>query len=260
MTKKVLHWIGGILSLSSILFVSLRLHTYGASLDLSRFDSKNWLILTGLAFLFAIGSSFQAFTWRNLLVHFGAPVSQRWALKIYGISQLAKYIPGNIFHVAGRQALGMGQGVSGKALAKSTFWELGLSAIAAAFFALPVIPLKWPILSVSLSTLIFSALIIGVCYSLRKIISAQFSKAIIYEIGYLLLSGLIFVKVLTLTTSSTVTTSPDLDVWKRLCDRLVNRHGHSWRSCRLGYSRIHFIILAQRTSSRNRFTTGSSFR
>ena len=75
-----------------------------------------------------------AYAWWNLLEQFGASVSKRWAAKIYGLSQLAKYVPGNIFHLAGRQAMGMSAGVGGRILAKSALWELGIILIAGAVF------------------------------------------------------------------------------------------------------------------------------
>ena len=55
-------------------------------------------------------------------------------LKVYGTSQLAKYLPGNIFHMAGLQSPGMAAGEPACVLAKSTAWELGLISFSAATF------------------------------------------------------------------------------------------------------------------------------
>ena len=71
---------------------------------------------------------------------FGANVSLRWVIKVYGTSQLAKYLPGNIFHLVGRHALGMAAGVPTGVLAKSAVWELGLISLSAAIFGALALP------------------------------------------------------------------------------------------------------------------------
>ena len=125
-----------------------------AELSISHdFNTSSWLILAASCPVSpALAIYCKAFAWWNLLKQFGAKPSCNWAIKTYGISQLAKYVPGNIFHLAGRQAMGMAAGVNGKALAKSTLWELGISAIAAGFFACLALPLKWPGLPMSVSS------------------------------------------------------------------------------------------------------------
>ena len=101
-----------------------------------------------------------ALAWWNLLAQFGASVSKRWAIKTYGISQLAKYVPGNIFHLAGRQAMGMAAGTPGWVLAKSSIWELVLISIAGAMFSLLALPLLIPGLSVAISTGVFAVVVV----------------------------------------------------------------------------------------------------
>ena len=134
--KRGLYFIGTALAILGIVFIALRLYDYSGTIDFSHFNTSSWITISSACSCFLPWQFTAGFTWWNLLKQFGANVSCSWAIKIHGISQLAKYAPGNVFHLAGRQAMGMAAGVSGKALAKSTLWELGFSAIAAGFFVL----------------------------------------------------------------------------------------------------------------------------
>ena len=140
--KRALHWAGSALALLGIAFVALRLHDYGAELDFSRFDTARWSVVVGFALIYGLANLMLALAWWNLLKQFGVSVSRRWAIKTYGISQLARYVPGNIFHLAGRQAMGMAAGLPGWSLAKSSVWELGLISFAGAVFQLTHISRK----------------------------------------------------------------------------------------------------------------------
>ena len=48
-------------------------------------------------------------------------------VQIYGVSSIAKYLPGGVFHFGGRQIAGAKLGVSHKALAGASLYEAGLS-------------------------------------------------------------------------------------------------------------------------------------
>jgi hypothetical protein len=100
-----------------------------------------------------------AYGWRNLLSHLGTTISPKAAVGIYGVAQLAKYVPGNVLHLAGRQALGIAAGIPGWTLAKSAVWELALIATAAAGFGLLTLPLLDPACSMALSLGAFAALL-----------------------------------------------------------------------------------------------------
>ncbi len=144
LTKRALHWGGSALAIVGVGYVALRLHDYYAKIDVGRFDALEWLIVLGFALLYGCANCLLAFAWWNLLKKFKVRASWLWALKIFGVSQLAKYLPGNIFHLAGRQAMGMGAGIPGWALAKSSVWELGLISFTGALFGLLALPLIFP--------------------------------------------------------------------------------------------------------------------
>jgi hypothetical protein len=165
--KRWLHIIGGSLGLLGAVFVFMRLNTYMEQIDLTRFDTTDWSLIGLLALVYGAANVLLAQAWWHLLVFFNMEVERKWAVKAYGLSQLAKYVPGNIFHLAGRQALGMAAGLPAGALAKSTLWELGLIAVAGALFGVLATPLVWPTLPVPASAEAFGLITVMSIITLR---------------------------------------------------------------------------------------------
>ena len=81
--------------------------------------------------IYGLSEFFLSFAWRRLLIWFGdKDISKNLCNRIYGKSQIAKYIPGNIFHVLGRHILGSQVGIKHIVLAGATVYEiLGLLSI-----------------------------------------------------------------------------------------------------------------------------------
>ena len=149
--KASLHLLGSALACLGVLFVGVRLYKYTGQVNLARFDAWDWGLTAGLACVYGAANVFLACAWQHLLAFFHVEVERKWAVKVYGLSQLAKYVPGNIFHLAGRQALGMAAGVPALALGKSTVWELALLAVTGLLFGVLALPLVWPSLPVSVA-------------------------------------------------------------------------------------------------------------
>lgn len=127
------------MALAGVVFVGYRFSIYRGQLD----NFHDWWLVSGLALLSGISGVLLGCAWWLLLrgrLHDRVPTLS-WAVLVYGISQLAKYLPGNIFHFASRQALGMGAGLSSRVLLGSAFLELLMIASAACGFALLVLPL-----------------------------------------------------------------------------------------------------------------------
>lgn len=190
--KRALHWAGSALALLGIAFVALRLRDYGAELDFSRFDTGRWSVVAGFALIYGLANLMLSLAWWNLLEQFGASVSRRWAIKTYGISQLAKYVPGNIFHLAGRQAMGMAAGVSGWALAKSSVWELGLISFSGAVFGLLALPLLMPDLPEMISVGMFATVIVMAATLFWRYAGLPVAHAFGWHVSFLAISGLLF--------------------------------------------------------------------
>jgi glycosyltransferase 2 family protein len=194
--QRALRWVGSGLALIGIAFVTLRLHEHWGGLDLSQMTPSSWTSLIGLALLYGLANLLLALAWWHLLTQFGVQATRLWSIRVYGISQLAKYVPGNIFHLAGRQAIGMAAGASSGALAKSAFWELGLIAIAGILYGWLVLPL----LASGFSSLLSIILLLGtawfLAYLLRRFVGPQVAASFGWHMLFLAVTGGVFVTLL----------------------------------------------------------------
>ncbi|KJR46146.1 hypothetical protein UF75_3469 [Desulfosporosinus sp. I2] len=204
--KLVLSWVGGLLALIGVLFVVIRLVGYADKLDLSQLQTVDWLVLSALSILYAIMNVALVLAWQQIMKSLKTPLGFWQAAHIYGMSQLAKYVPGNIFHLAGRQALGMAAGVPGWALAKSSVWELGLIAVAGALFGLLSLPLWWQSFPSVVALLLFVIVLIVMGLAARRWLKLPMAFALGCYVLFLTVSGLIFFVVLSLVSSVSVTT------------------------------------------------------
>ncbi|WP_299616374.1 hypothetical protein [Pelagibius sp.] len=110
-------------------------------LDLQQIPSERWfdlslVVLVG-ALLYGLVSLSLSYTWRHLLSWSdGTRAPAGLCHGIYGRSQLGKYLPGNIFSIAGRHVLGRRSGMGDRALLWAAALEiLGMAFIAALLFA-----------------------------------------------------------------------------------------------------------------------------
>lgn len=191
--KRALHWGGSALAIAGIVFVALRLRDNGAELDFARFNLTAWSWVAALALIYGLSNLMLALAWWNLLGQFGTRTSRRWAVRVYGISQIARYVPGNIFHLAGRQAMGMAAGLAGWPLAKSAVWELGLISATGGLFGLLALPLLVPGLPVMASAGLFAASISIAVILLLRFIGLPVARAFGWHVGFLVISALLFV-------------------------------------------------------------------
>ncbi|CAG9175544.1 hypothetical protein LMG23992_02985 [Cupriavidus laharis] len=200
--RRILHGAGSVLALIGIVFVGLRLHTYLLDLDLSRITLLVWSFIAMFSLIYSSANFLLALAWWHLLRYLGCSPTRLGTIRVYGISQLAKYVPGNIFHLAGRQALGMAEGISAGILVKSTIWELGLIASAGTLSIWLILPLllpnlfpDFPEIKGVLLMLVNTALLVGFLY---RTFDRQPTLSFIWQIFFLLLSGAIFVALLEL--------------------------------------------------------------
>lgn len=203
--RRWLHFIGGALGLVGVIFVVVRVSTYSEQIDFVRFESPVWFLLAVFALIYGAANILLSMAWWNLLAYFDIQVGRKWALKTYCVSQLAKYVPGNIFHLAGRQALGMAIGLPGRELAKSTLWELILIAFAGSFYGLLALPLVWPDISVPFSAVAFGILTVGSVILLGRLLTPSVGVALIWQFSFLTLSGFLFVGVVAIVSPGIVT-------------------------------------------------------
>lgn len=196
--KQCLHWIGSAFAVSGVVFVVLRLKDYSSDFDFSRLDSVAWLTVFILALLYGVSNIMLALAWRNILAFFDVDVHRLWALRIYGLTQLAKYVPGNIMHLAGRQAMGLAAGIGGRPLAKASIWELGLFSITGAFFIVIVIPRFFSAVTMNMAIAAFISTLLLMGLGVKRFLGLNILRAFGHYVVFLLISGVIFTGVLSL--------------------------------------------------------------
>ncbi len=216
--KKYMHWFGSAVAVIGIFFVAIRLRDYSAQIDFKNFGQDIWWVVGGCAVAYCLANNLMALAWWNLLVQFGSVTPRRWAIRTYGISQLAKYVPGNIFHLAGRQAMGMAAGVSGWTLAKSTFWELGMLAIAGSLFGALVLPLVVPWLPLPLGIAAFVVALAVVAVGFAMYFGRAALRAFGLYLTFVTISGVLFVCLIEMIFPSAITSSSG---WIVLCSAYI---------------------------------------
>jgi len=205
--KQVLYFLGGSLGLLGVIFIALRLHTYSGELDFSQFSPSAWLLLGILSIIYGAANLFLAAAWGKLLLYFDSPISTAQVVRLFGLSQLAKYVPGNIFHLAGRQALGMAAGLPAKVLAKSALWEIGGLVVSGALFSPMIVPLVFERIPVWLSLVLFAAALLGGWFVVRRLFSVTVSNALIGQCSFLVISGTVFFAILGLVSPQSCSAS-----------------------------------------------------
>ncbi len=195
--KRSLHWIGGALGIGGILFVFQRLFN---AVEKIGFERLLQIPGAGFFLLIAVYAALNillVLAWRELLLFSGETrIKRTQAMEIYALSQLARYLPGNIFHLAGRQALGVAAGFSGKALMKALFGELALISFVALFFVFFTLP------ALSLNVSFTQALtLFGVSFCLTLLLVGRFMnarvvRAFLLQSIFLAISGYIFIRCL----------------------------------------------------------------
>lgn len=128
--KRLSVWIGRVLAVASVAFVAWLLWRDGSQHTI-RWSSL-WFPLVLAALAYAFCTLLVTRAWFELLRALGdCRVSWDTAWVIYGRSQLAKYLPGNVLHLAGRHLLGRRTGITHGVLAGSAVAE-GLLLLGAA--------------------------------------------------------------------------------------------------------------------------------
>ena len=194
--RRYLHWMGSLLAFGGVVFVGFRLHGYWNNLDFARVTLTALGCIAICSCIYSAANVLLAMAWRHILLHLGVPVPHLWSVKVYGISQLAKYLPGNVFQFAGRQSLGMADGIASGKLLKSTAWEIGLLVCAGSSFAVLGMPFFWHATSPQTGLFLWAGTVVLTCFGLRKFIGPPVSAAFFLQTLFLVVSAGTFVSLL----------------------------------------------------------------
>jgi glycosyltransferase 2 family protein len=196
--QRTLHIFGSFLGIAGVIFVIFKLNIYADQLlDFSRFDATDLILIVISAVIYGAANILLSLAWFDLLVYLGVgSVARPWAMKVYGLSQLAKYVPGNIFHLAGRQVYGMAAGISVLPLAKSSALELGMIATVGGLFSILLVPFVWPGLPSFVAVGLFVATVFILFICAHKFVSDRLAWALLWQAVFHIVSGSVFILIL----------------------------------------------------------------
>jgi hypothetical protein len=95
--------------------------------------------IIGGALLYGVAGLLLSSAWYQLLGAGSATASLRCHHAVYGRTQIAKYLPGNVFHLVGRQVMGRRLGHGQARLAVASLLEVLLLVLIAAALSLPLV-------------------------------------------------------------------------------------------------------------------------
>lgn len=200
--RRILHLTGRVLALAGIVFVVFRLRLYWSEIDLARIALPERLFIAVLSMVSSLSVLLLALIWRHILQALQASIFCCWTVKTYCVAQLAKYLPGNVFHYAARQATGMAANISAATLAKSFAWEIAVSIAAGLNFGVLALPLLFSQCAPWMSVLLFM-LVAGCAFlCLQHIANKQMAAAFLLQLCFLLIMGGIFASLLYLVSEA----------------------------------------------------------
>jgi uncharacterized membrane protein YbhN (UPF0104 family) len=128
--------IGALITVAALAFAVQKAWKFGQS-NLDRLLHPQVLTFTLLGGIFyGFAELFLAQAWQRLLIWFGETAKTRVAVAVYGRTQIAKYIPGNVFHLPSRHLLGYQAGFKHPALVGAAIYEIIGLVISAGLIAL----------------------------------------------------------------------------------------------------------------------------
>ncbi len=118
------------------------LHRLDLATGLARAQERPWLLLAALGFagLYLVA---QAVVWRRIVSELLAPLPWRRGLRLWAISNMARYLPGSLWHLVGRVVLGEAEGVGRGRGALAVVLEQALQLLSALLLVTLSLPF-WP--------------------------------------------------------------------------------------------------------------------
>jgi len=205
----LLNLFGGLLGFAGLGAVSFKLWAYRAEVNAASLSPVGYISIGLAAVLCGASNTMLALAWRSFLLYLGESPGRRWSLWAYSSSQVAKYVPGNIFHYTSRQVIGAAAGISHSALVKSAGLELVVIAVVSLLFLPLVTPILLPDIPVFVGLMAFLFLAAMSPPMAMKLAGKNFGRAVLYYLIFLCISGSVFISVfITAGAPLTVETIP----------------------------------------------------
>ncbi len=206
-TRRILELAGNVLSLLAIVFIGERLYSYHGQLDAQQAAALALPVLL-FSVVYAVSCMLTALAWRGILAGLGPQLDERQAMYIYGSSQIAKYIPGNVLHLLGRQARGVASGIPALPLAKSMVWEVALLCLSGGLFGILILPHYLTVMGTGLSIAGYLAALVLTAWTVSRWRDPRLGRSVFLNSAFLAVSGVLFTLLLYRIEPSAVANAP----------------------------------------------------
>ena len=194
---------GTALAVLSIAYVAMRFRRYGDELVPADIPGVVWACTAGLALVYSAANVLLALAWRTLLHVQGTHAGVGWSIRTHGMSQLAKYLPGNVIHFVSRQLLGASAGVPQAVLTRSSLYELASLASAGLLLSLWALPLIDGSLFRWATPAAGAAIILLALAAVRATAGASIARVLASHLLFLFTASLVFATLLVLLAPGT---------------------------------------------------------
>lgn len=130
-TRRLKLFLKGGTILLTLIFLGLTFQEHWQEIPPLQVDKRLWSGLAAGVGLTLVAHIWAGWAWGRILINLEQSVSPHWAIRIYLQTNLAKYIPGNIWHFLGRIQGATSQGISWGVAGLSVLLEPLLMAAAA---------------------------------------------------------------------------------------------------------------------------------
>lgn len=194
--RRVIGWVGNGLGLLGIVFVVVKLIENAAEVNFPEPDAGFVTAVIALIGAYSVANILLAIAWRELLKQQNVIADLKWSVRVFGMSQLAKYIPGNFFHLASRQSLGVSAGLPQWAMLKAMLYEVTLITAAGILF----LPLSLQYFVSGSSQLVSFSIFLLICCLAFHVVSTwmgrHHARALFLYVVLLSITGLVFFAIL----------------------------------------------------------------
>lgn len=123
--KKLAVWVGRFVLLAALIFLAFELRKHWSGISGWRPTGQDVALLFSLALIYALGLLLLAECWHWILKLFGT-LHRKLAYASFLITQVAKYLPGNVAHLIGRGLYVRGNGLKDGHIVQATLLEMAI--------------------------------------------------------------------------------------------------------------------------------------
>lgn len=129
--------VGRLITVAAFVFIVIAIRREWEAVSARLLPLTVWPAIIGLAVVYGSALMLVAEVWHQLICDFSRTrLPRNMTLPSYALSQLAKYVPGNIFQYVGRHSVMSRAGVANAPLLRAMTWDIGFLLIGASLTAL----------------------------------------------------------------------------------------------------------------------------